>query len=103
VGQPTSAALFIASASQLCTLSPNQAYHLGMSQYLQNTDAHLFDYPAAANFFLRDEPDEDEEEEPEDDEEEEDEDEDDEDEDENEDEEDDDEDEDENGDDGYSE
>ena len=58
-----------------------------MSQYLQNTDAHFFDYPAAANFFLRDEPDEDEdgerrrrrdddeeEEEPEDDEEDEDED-----------------------------
>ena len=71
MGQPTSAAFFIASASQRCTLSPNQAYHLGMSQYLQNTDAHFFDYPAAANFFLRDEPDEDEEEEPEDDEEEE--------------------------------
>ena len=64
MGQPTSAAFFVASASQRCTLSPNQAYHLGMSQYLQNTDAHFFDYPAAANFFLRDEPDEDEEEEP---------------------------------------
>ena len=62
-----------------------------MSLYLQNTDADFFDYPAAANFSLRDEPDEDEEEEePEDDEEEE------------EDEEDDD-DEDENADDGYSE
>ncbi len=99
MGQPTSAAFFISSASQRCTLSPNQAYHLGMSQYLQNTDAHFFDYPAAANFFLRDEPDEDEEEEPEDDEEEEEEEE----EDEDEDNEEDDDDEDEDGDDGYSE
>ena len=81
------------------TLSPHQAYHLGMSQFLQNTDEDFFDDPPSADFLLRDEPDEDEEEEENEEEEEED---DDEDEDEDEDEENDDDD-DEHGDDGYSE
>ena len=75
------------------TLSPYQAYHLGMSQFLQNTDADFFDDPPSADFFLRDEPDEDEEEEENEEEEEE--------EDEDEDEENDDDDE--HDDDGYSE
>jgi hypothetical protein len=57
-----------------------------MTQYPSNTDPDFFGYPVAAEFLLRDEPDEDEEEEPEEDEDDEDE-----------------EDEDESGDDGYSE